>query len=69
MGQLQNFRMKEHFILKCVELPCADINDERVWRGMLYTLGRPPEINRTQSQTRQTPKVLNECFVNMLISN
>lgn len=61
--------MKEYFILKYVELPCAGINDESIWRWMLYTLGRPPELNRTQSQTMQTSKVLNESFVNMLISN
>lgn len=71
VGQLQNFtgNMKEHFILKYVELPCADINDECVWRWMSYTLGRPPELNRTLSQTMQTSKVLNVSFVNMLISN
>lgn len=71
VGQLQNFtgNRKEHLILKCVELPCADINDAHVWRWMLSTLRRPPELNRTQSQTRQTPKALNERFVNMLISN
>lgn len=57
------------FYIEICRTAFADINDEHFWRWMLCTLERPPELNRTQSQTMQTSKPVNACFVNMLISN